>query len=178
MDNDFRCDFCNKNFQSQEAIDSHNKAKHTIAREKNHKFSVKTVSIIAIILLAIVSVTAFSIMGNKTSNINGNAINTASNTQQASVSGSTSDNVQTAKLSVSGSSYILEPSIFKKDVPVKIIADISSMPGCSKAVTIPAFRLLKVVSNKDNVITFTPTKTGTFKIACSMNMYTGTLTVE
>ena len=58
---------------------------------------------------------------------------------------STAAGVQTATLRVSGATYILEPSTFKRDIPVRIIADINRMPGCSKAVTIPAFNLLKFV---------------------------------
>ena len=88
-----------------------------------------------------------------------------------------SGNVQIAKLSVEGGRYILSPSEFKKNVPVRIEADISKMPGCSKSIVISAFNIRKVVSAADNSIEFTPTKTGTFNIACSMNMYRGTFTV-
>ncbi len=91
--------------------------------------------------------------------------------------GSVSGNVQVIKMHVEGGKYILDPSTVKKDVPVRIEADISRMPGCSKSVVISAFNIRKVVSLADNVIEFTPTKTGTFNIACSMNMYRGTFTV-
>jgi len=87
------------------------------------------------------------------------------------------ENAQIVRLSVEGGRYILSPSEFKKDVPIRIEADISKMPGCSKSIVISAFNLRKVVSGADNVIEFTPTKTGTFNIACSMNMYRGTFTV-
>jgi len=161
-----RCEICNKDFSSQEAIDSHNRAKHeTAQKSKSHKFPIKTVSIIGIFVVVILGVVAFSVAGHKSSNIDSNVV-------------ADSGSAQTATLSVSDATYILEPSTFKKDVPVNIIANVGSMPGCSKAVTIPAFGVLKYVSVQDNIITFTPTKTGTFKIACSMNMYTGTFTVE
>ncbi|MBI5389872.1 hypothetical protein HZB02_00100 [Candidatus Woesearchaeota archaeon] len=164
--NKIRCEICNTEFGSQEAIDSHNKSKHqTLAPEKSHRFSLKMVSIISIILLVIFGVAALSVMGHKSSIIDGNVIKAP-------------DNVQIATLRVSGSSYILEPSTFKKDVPVKIIANIESMPGCSKGVTIPELNIFKGVSNEDNTITFTPTKTGTFRMACTMNMYRTTFTVE
>lgn len=89
-----------------------------------------------------------------------------------------SGNVQIVKLSVEGGRYILSPSEFKKNVPVRIEADISKMPGCSKSIVISAFNIRKIVSQTDNTIEFTPTKTGTFNIACSMNMYRGTFTVK
>ena len=91
-------------------------------------------------------------------------------------SGATGD-AQIVKLSVDGGRYVLSPSEFKKDVPVRIEADISKMPGCSKSIVISSFNVRKIVSEADNVIEFTPTKTGTFNIACSMNMYRGTFTV-
>ena len=91
--------------------------------------------------------------------------------------GNPSGNAQIVKLSVEGGRYILSPSEFKKNVPVRIEADISKMPGCSKSIVISAFNIRKVVSAADNLIEFTPTKTGTFNIACSMNMYRGTFTV-
>lgn len=89
-----------------------------------------------------------------------------------------SGNVQIVKLSVEGGRYVLSPAEFKKDIPVRIEADISKMPGCSKSIVISAFGVRKIVSQADNIIEFTPTKTGTFNIACSMNMYRGAFTVK
>ncbi len=88
-----------------------------------------------------------------------------------------SGNVQVVKLSVQGANYVLSPNEIKKDIPVRIEADISKMPGCSKSIVISAFNVRKVVSQADNTIEFTPTKAGTFNIACSMNMYRGTFNV-
>ena len=95
------------------------------------------------------------------------------NTTSDSVTG----NAQVVKLWVEGGNYVLSPAEFKKDVPVRIEADISRTPGCSRSIVISAFNVRKIVSESDNVIEFTPTKTGTFNIACSMNMYRGTFTV-
>jgi plastocyanin domain-containing protein len=86
--------------------------------------------------------------------------------------------VQDVKLSVSGAKYILTPSVLKKDVPVRMEADLSTLKGCSRDVVISAFDVRKYLKEGDNIITFTPTKTGTINIACSMNMYRGTFTVE
>ena len=68
-------------------------------------------------------------------------------------------------------------SEFEKDIPVRIEADMGKMPGCSKSIVISAFNVRKTVTSGDNLIEFTPTKTGTFTIACSMNMYRGVFTV-
>ncbi len=88
-----------------------------------------------------------------------------------------SGDTQIVKLSVENGNYVLTPSTFKKGVPVRIEADISKMPGCSKSVVISAFNVRKSVSEGNNLIEFTPNKAGTFNIACSMNMYKGTFTV-
>lgn len=88
-----------------------------------------------------------------------------------------SGSVQVVKMYVQGGSYVFQPSEFKKGVPVRIEADVSRMPGCSKAIVISAFGVRKTVTASDNTIAFTPDKAGTFNIACSMNMYRGTFTV-
>jgi plastocyanin domain-containing protein len=90
------------------------------------------------------------------------------------------DNVnnQNVELSVSGGTYIVAPSVLKKDVPVRMEADLATLRGCSRDVVISAFGVRKYVKEGDNIIVFTPTKTGVITIACSMNMYRGTFTVE
>jgi len=85
--------------------------------------------------------------------------------------------VQVVKLSTEGSRYILNPSEIKKGVTVRLEADMSKMPGCSKSIVIPAFNVRGSFTSEDNIIEFTPDKAGTFNIACSMNMYRGTFTV-
>jgi len=95
------------------------------------------------------------------------------NTASDSVTG----NAQVVKLWVEGGNYVFSDSEFKKDVLVRIEADISRTPGCSRSIVISSFNIRKTVSSGDNVIEFTPTKTGTFNIACSMNMYRGVFTV-
>ena len=89
-----------------------------------------------------------------------------------------SGNAQVVKLSVQGANYVLIPNEVKKDIPVRIEADMAKMPGCSKSIVISAFNIRKTVSQTDNPIEFTTTKAGTFNIACSMNMYRGTFTVK
>ena len=86
-------------------------------------------------------------------------------------------NAQISKLSVIGGLYKLEPNTFKEGVPIRIVADISQMPGCSKNIVIPSLNIRKFLDEKDNVIEFTPQKAGTFNIVCGMNMYKGTFTV-
>lgn len=124
-------------------------------------------TLLLIILLLVVGTGAFVMSGNSEDSIGGNAISNSNFNGQA----------VTSTLKVVGSQYVLEPSSFKKGVPVKIQADMSQMPGCSKSIVISAFNVRKNLNANDNIIEFTPNKAGTFNIACSMNMYRGTFTV-
>ncbi len=109
--------------------------------------------------------------------MSGNASSSQTSSGNAIINSNSAENAQVAKMYVKNSKYILEPSTFKVGVPVRIEADMLQMPGCSKSVSISAFNVRKTLTSSDNVIEFTPTKAGTFNIACSMNMYVGTFTV-
>ena len=85
--------------------------------------------------------------------------------------------VQVVKLSVVNGQYVFEPSSVKKDIPVRLEADISKMPGCSKSVISSELGIRKTFNSNDNTLEFTPNKAGNFYFACSMNMYKGNLIV-
>ena len=85
--------------------------------------------------------------------------------------------VQIVKLSVVNGNYVFDPSEVRKGAPVRIEADMSKMPGCSKSIVIPEFGISKTFSANDNVIEFIPDKSGTFSVMCSMNMYRGSFVV-
>lgn len=85
--------------------------------------------------------------------------------------------VQVVKLSVENGRYVMNPSEIKKGIPVRIEADMSKMPGCSRSIVIPSFNVRKNFASESNTVEFIPDKAGTFNIACSMNMYRGTFTV-
>jgi len=86
--------------------------------------------------------------------------------------------VQLVQLSVQGANYYPNPIRVKIGIPVRLVADINNMPGCSKNIVIPEFNIRKLVSTGDNVIEFTPSKSGTFQFYCSMNMFRGQIIVE
>jgi plastocyanin domain-containing protein len=90
---------------------------------------------------------------------------------------SSNEKVQVVKLSVVNGKYVMNPSEIKKGIPVRLEADMSNMPGCSKSIVISSFNVRKSFTSSDNTAEFTPDKAGTFNIACSMNMYKGTFTV-
>lgn len=85
--------------------------------------------------------------------------------------------VQEVRLYMKDFNYVTEPSVLKKGVPVRMTADLNTVVGCAKDVVIKDFGVRKYVKSGDNIIEFTPTKTGTIGIACSMNMFHGTFSV-
>ena len=146
---------------------SENKQDATTAKSeeitKNKKSFFKFAAIFVLVLATIIF---FGFYGTRASNsaITGNVI-------------ANNGDVQIVKMHVENGRYVIEPSSFKQGVPVRIEADISRMPGCSKSVVISAFNVKKNLNANDNIIEFTPDKAGTFNIVCSMNMYKGTFTV-
>jgi plastocyanin domain-containing protein len=55
--------------------------------------------------------------------------------------------------------------------------DLSTVTGCMRTIVIPAMNVRKTVNANDNVISFTPLKTGTIKMSCGMGMGVGDFTV-
>jgi copper chaperone CopZ len=102
----------------------------------------------------------------------------SSNSNSSSNAVVTTGNVQKVQLSVKGSTYYPYPIQVKKGIPVQLIGDMNSMPGCSRSIVIPEFGIRKTMSEGDNIIEFTPDKSGTFQFSCSMNMYHGQIIVE
>ncbi len=98
--------------------------------------------------------------------------------QPAAQFATSASGAQEVQLTVRGGNYMPNPIRVKKGIPVKLIADISSVRGCASSIVIPEFGVSKFVRAADNVIEFTPTKSGTFKFSCSMGMYRGTIVVE
>jgi len=87
-------------------------------------------------------------------------------------------NAQIVHVSVIGGTYVFSPSVFKKGVPVKLVFDTDTVVGCARSVVIPSFNVQGYIDENNNNMTFTPTKSGTFNMACTMNMYKGTFKVE
>ncbi len=86
--------------------------------------------------------------------------------------------VQEVTLFVQGGNYMPNPIRVKKGMPVRLVSDLGAMPGCSKSIVMPDFGVRKVLRQGDNIIEFTPDKSGTFDFSCSMGMYRGKIVVE
>lgn len=142
-------------------------------KKENQENKTPIIAIIAafIIVLLFGAVSAWKLSQNAAGNDDKNSAN------QVVATGTVKDGVQIVKLSMKGYQYILEPSVLQKDIPVRMEVDMSTVTGCLRSVVIPAFNVRKYLTDTDNVIEFTPTKSGTFQITCSMNMGKGSFQV-
>lgn len=100
-------------------------------------------------------------------------VNRSNGAAVASVSGSS----QTVTSGVAASAY--QPIIVQKGVPVKWImrADASSLNGCNNGIVVPEFGIEKRLAAGDNVIEFTPRKSGTVPFTCWMGMISSSIIV-
>jgi sulfite exporter TauE/SafE len=106
----------------------------------------------------------------------GNAENTQTDSSSAAQQ-SSNENVQEIASTLTGYGY---PAItVKAGIPVKwtISASKGSLNGCNSRLTIPEYKIEKQLAAGDNVIEFTPTRTGTFTYSCWMGMIRSTIRV-
>ena len=87
------------------------------------------------------------------------------------------DGYQQVELYFINYEYKLVPENLIVNVPVRMSVDLESVYGCMRAVMIPAFGVRQFVNDNNNIVEFTPTKTGVFNIMCTMNMGRGTFRV-
>jgi len=88
------------------------------------------------------------------------------------------ENLQIVQVRVEGDAYLFSPASVKVGDPVRLVFDPDGLPGCSRDVAVPDFEIAKVISAQDATIDFTPEVRGPIAVACSMEMYQGTLLVE
>ncbi len=88
------------------------------------------------------------------------------------------DGVQEVTLSLDSQlNYKPNPIKVKVGVPVRMVVDLSSVRGCTTSISMPSFGVQKRAVPGDNVIEFTPQKTGRFPFSCSMGMAQGVVVV-
>jgi hypothetical protein len=103
----------------------------------------------------------------------GTAVAASSTASKATVNGS----VQNITTIIRSGSY--EPIVVQKGVPVRwtIKADSSTLNGCNRTITIPAYNITKTLQPGDNVVEFTPDKVGTIPYSCWMGMIRSSISV-
>jgi plastocyanin domain-containing protein len=90
----------------------------------------------------------------------------------------TSEEAQIVEVTVEGSEYLFSPASVQAESPVRLVFDPNGVPGCSRSVTLPDYDITKTIEEGDATIEFTPKGKGPIAVACTMNMYTGTLVAE
>lgn len=88
-----------------------------------------------------------------------------------------SGKVQEVTIGIKNYNYYPNTITVKVNQPVRIYLD-KSVIGCYRSFTIRDFGISKYLATEKDYVEFTPTKTGSFRFACSMGMGTGTLIVE
>ena len=86
--------------------------------------------------------------------------------------------VQIVQVTVEGSTYRFSPPTVRADMAVRLVFDPKGLPGCSRSVTLPEYDIEKTIEEGDATIEFTPGGEGPIAVACTMNMFTGTLVAE
>ena len=87
------------------------------------------------------------------------------------------DGVQIIKVEVSSNSY--EAFTVKRGIPVEVNFHVEeeNLNGCNNAILIPEYNLQIALSPGDNIVKFTPSRTGTIPYSCWMGMIKSSITV-
>lgn len=158
-----RCEICNRDFPSQDALAMHNSAKHlTQEKIKTNKSGNKALIYFIVIFFVAIGITYF--VANAGSNT-GNIVNEAGGDIQ--------------KINLGFKNYNYYPSTIKvkAGIPVEITLD-NSVKGCYRSFNIKSLGVSEYSSGPSQTIKFTPDQKGAFEFACGMRMGYGTIIVE
>src|SRR3989344_1306900 len=136
--------------------------------EKKH--IITAVGAVFMILFFAISVAAITTSQNPDTTKN-------SNVPQSSQPTTIENGKQLVRVSMIGSTYFPNPISLTVGMPAVLEVDTSSVTGCYRSISIPAFRVSKTVSPSNNKIEFTPDRTGTFPFSCYMGMGKGQIVV-
>lgn len=88
------------------------------------------------------------------------------------------DDVQIINMTVDFSGYSPSTIRIKKDIPVRWEINGKQLSGCTNEIIVPDLGIRKKLAPGNNVIDFTPKKTGTIGFSCWMGMVRGKFIVE
>jgi sulfite exporter TauE/SafE len=81
--------------------------------------------------------------------------------------------VQEIKMTQNGSGYSPNVLTIKKGVKVRWIVNSTNPYTCASSLVMPQYGIRESLQKGENIIEFTPTKTGEIPFSCSMGMYRG-----
>ncbi len=114
-----------------------------------------------------------AMMNNNKNTAPGNAANIA-----AAQTTPTNNGVMELTVSYQNGGYYPNIIKLKKGTPVKMTMNLNTIQGCLRNVRIADLGVSKNLREGDNIIEFTPDKTGTFTMQCTMGMGKATIVVE
>jgi sulfite exporter TauE/SafE/copper chaperone CopZ len=102
------------------------------------------------------------------------------NTQQESQNQITQNNGPVQEVRMAVTYYGYEPNVLtiKKGLPVRWIIDVQQLSGCTSQILLPDYNISKNLVKGENIIEFTPTKSGEIKFSCGMRMIWGKFIVN
>lgn len=84
--------------------------------------------------------------------------------------------VQRFELTMRDGQYYPQTIVVKVNQTVEIVGG-PEIQGCGRVFTIPAFGITQNIAATDNVVRFTPTKTGSFPFSCTQGLTSGIIHV-
>jgi sulfite exporter TauE/SafE/copper chaperone CopZ/preprotein translocase subunit Sss1 len=84
---------------------------------------------------------------------------------------------QVLRMSVTNSGYQPSQLTVKVGIPVRWEINGIDVGGCTSGLVVPSLHIERTLNKGQNLISFTPTKTGTIPFSCAMGMVRGTITV-
>ncbi|MDO8601634.1 MAG: sulfite exporter TauE/SafE family protein [bacterium] len=85
--------------------------------------------------------------------------------------------VQIVRMTQKPFGYVPNRFTIKKNVPVRWIINSENQYTCASFLVMPSLGIRASLQEGENIIEFTPTKSGPLKFSCSMGMYTGVFNV-
>jgi len=82
-------------------------------------------------------------------------------------------NFQEVRMDLTYQGYSPNTLSIKKGIPVHFIINAKEISGCTREILIPDFNIERTLKPGENVIEFTPQKTGEIKFSCGMKMVWG-----
>lgn len=138
----------------------------------NSKYTKKMMKVSAALVMAL-----GVIMLNRGLSLSGIDLVRASGTQEAGNTAKVEAEVQSVTTKLQPGGY--EPIVVQKGIPVKwtIQAEKKDINGCNETIIIPAYNIEVTLTEGDNLVEFTPDKSGTVSYSCWMGMIRSSIKV-
>jgi len=140
--------------------------------------SLRYIASLAIFILALISINTGQVLRGSAHTFQNYWLaftgNLESQNSSSEIAGVNATGSQEVEIKVLSSGYESSAQTLKAGVPVNLKLITNKTRGCSRAFTIPEYKISKVLPETGvATIEFTPTKRGRLTYTCSMGMYTG-----